>query len=188
MEFKDRIELLMKTQHMNRQVFGQLTGMSQSTLSNIFNGKTQPTLKIVFDIKDKMPSVNTDWLLFGVGRMFNDRQDDAEVGGVQEERVMDERPVGEPLRRGDEIVQDPHGTHAQEVDGLGEYSLERKRVFALLEAHGREEQAGADPREWQERSERAKRRRFDGVRREKEAQQEVKEPPQTESGLEELPT
>ena len=50
MEFKDRIELLMKTQHMNRQVFGQLTGMSQSTLSNIFNGKTQPTLKIVYDI------------------------------------------------------------------------------------------------------------------------------------------
>ena len=68
----------MKTQHMNRQVFGQLTGMSQSTLSNIFNGKTQPTLKIVYDIKDKMPSVNTDWLLFGVGRMFNDRQDESD--------------------------------------------------------------------------------------------------------------
>lgn len=86
MEFKDRIELLMKTQHMNRQVFGQLTGTSQSTLSNIFNGKTQPTLKIVYDIKDKMPSVNTDWLLFGVGRMFNDQPDPIDQS-IQSETV-----------------------------------------------------------------------------------------------------
>ncbi|MBP3756085.1 MAG: helix-turn-helix transcriptional regulator [Prevotella sp.] len=98
MEFKDRIELLMKTQHMNRQVFGQLTGMSQSTLSNIFNGKTQPTLKIVYDIKDKMPSVNTDWLLFGVGRMFNDRQEDPEqvVQSETVEPTLDFSPANTP--------------------------------------------------------------------------------------------
>ena len=49
-----------------------------------------------------------------------DRQDDAEVGGVQEKRVMDERTAREPFRPGDEIVKDPHGAHAQEVDGLGQ--------------------------------------------------------------------
>ena len=77
MEFKDRIELLMRTQHMNRQVFGQLIGISQSTLSNIFNGKTQPTLQMVFCIKEKMSSVNTDWLLFGTGQMFSDHAEDS---------------------------------------------------------------------------------------------------------------
>lgn len=91
MEFNERIELLMKTQHMNRQVFGQLTGMSQSTLSNIFNGKTKPTLQIVYSIKEKMPSVNTDWLLFGVGQMFLDSQVETrpEVAAVDLEPQID---------------------------------------------------------------------------------------------------
>ena len=110
MEFKDRIELLMKTQHMNRQVFGQLTGMSQSTLSNIFNGKTQPTLKIVYDIKDKMPSVNTDWLLFGVGRMFNDRQDDADQAPQFEtvEPALDFSASSTPPLQSNQPIQNQH--------------------------------------------------------------------------------
>lgn len=74
MEIKDRIRKLMDSQHMSRQVFCDFVGLSQATLSNIFNGKSRPTLMQIDAIKRKFPSVNTDWLLYGSGQMYNDGQ------------------------------------------------------------------------------------------------------------------
>lgn len=60
----------MESQHMTQQTFAQFIGMSPASLSSIFNGRTQPTIKIVEAIKSKIPKINTDWILFGTGEMF----------------------------------------------------------------------------------------------------------------------
>lgn len=44
---KDRIRQLMEDQHLTQQNFAQMIGISTATLSNIFNGKTNPSLSIV---------------------------------------------------------------------------------------------------------------------------------------------
>ena len=67
---KDRIKHIMEEQHMSQQVFATFIGLSPATLSSIFNGRTAPTLKIVEAIKNKIPSISTDWLLMGVGDMY----------------------------------------------------------------------------------------------------------------------
>ncbi len=67
---KDRIKHIMEEQHMSQQVFATFIGLSPATLSSIFNGRTAPTLKIVEAIKNKIPSISTDWLLMGVGNMY----------------------------------------------------------------------------------------------------------------------
>lgn len=67
---KDRIRQLMETQHMNQQTFSQLTGINSATLSNIFNGRTSPTLNQVTAIQRRFPSINLNWLLNGEGGMF----------------------------------------------------------------------------------------------------------------------
>lgn len=67
---KERIKQLMEQQHMNQQAFAAATGISTATLSGIFNGRTNPTMKTVQDIKNKFPGISTDWLLFGTGGMF----------------------------------------------------------------------------------------------------------------------
>lgn len=69
MEMKDRIRLVMEEQHMSQQVFADFVGLSAATLSSIFNGRTRPTLNIVEAIKKKIPVINTDWLLMGIGDM-----------------------------------------------------------------------------------------------------------------------
>ena len=69
MEMKDRIRLVMEEQHMRQQVFADFVGLSAATLSSIFNGRTRPTLNIVEAIKKKIPVINTDWLLMGIGDM-----------------------------------------------------------------------------------------------------------------------
>lgn len=67
---KDRIRHIMEEQHMSQQVFANFIGSSPATLSSIFTGRTRPTLAIVEAIKNKLPSISTDWLLMGVGSMY----------------------------------------------------------------------------------------------------------------------
>lgn len=68
---KDRIKQLMDAQHMNQQAFANYIGVNGASLSSIFTGRTSPTLNIVNAIKNRFPNVNTDWLLYGTGGMFN---------------------------------------------------------------------------------------------------------------------
>ena len=67
---KDRIKRIMEEQHMSQQVFADFIGLSPATLSSIFTGRTRPSLNVVEAIKKKLPSINTDWLLMGVGNMY----------------------------------------------------------------------------------------------------------------------
>lgn len=67
---KDRIRQLMEAQHMNQQSFAGSIGISNATLSSIFNGRTNPTNKIVEAIHNTFPNVRTDWLMWGTGPMF----------------------------------------------------------------------------------------------------------------------
>lgn len=69
-EMKDRIRQLMESQHMTQQSFAQALNMSPASLSSIFNDRTRPTLNHVEAIKNRFPSINIDWLLFGRGDMF----------------------------------------------------------------------------------------------------------------------
>ena len=55
---------------MTQQVFAQFLEMSPASLSSIFNDRTKPTLNIVEAIKKKIPNINTDWLMFGLGDMY----------------------------------------------------------------------------------------------------------------------
>ena len=67
---KDRIRQIMEGSHMNQQTFAQFIGMSSASLSSIFTGRTKPTINIVEAIKNKIPSISTDWLMFGFGDMY----------------------------------------------------------------------------------------------------------------------
>lgn len=60
----------MESQKMTQNDFAKFIGMSAGSLSGIFTGRTKPTLNIVEAIKKRIPNINTDWLMFGVGTMF----------------------------------------------------------------------------------------------------------------------
>ena len=69
---KDRIRLLMESQHMTQQTFAQFIEMSPASLSSIFNGRTKPTLNTVEAIRKKIPTLSLEWLLFGKEPMYLD--------------------------------------------------------------------------------------------------------------------
>ena len=68
---KDRIRKVMETQNMTQQEFAEFLHISPASLSSIFTGRTRPTLSIVEAIKKSLPDISTDWLMFGVGKMYD---------------------------------------------------------------------------------------------------------------------
>ena len=99
---KDRIKRIMDTQHMTQQVFAQFIKISPATLSGIFNGRTNPSLNIVEAIKQSLPSISTDWLLFGRGPMYIDDTSADQMDGstppvdVQEQAIDFDVPSTTP--------------------------------------------------------------------------------------------
>lgn len=75
---KDRIKRLMESQHMSQKVFAQFTGISEGSLSGVFNGRTQPSMKMVESIHACLPKVSTDWLMWGTGPMYIDEDTPAQ--------------------------------------------------------------------------------------------------------------
>ena len=71
---KDRIKALMESQHMTQQTFAQFIQVSPATLSSIFNGRTRPTLNMVEAVKNKIPNLSMEWLMFGKEPMYLDEQ------------------------------------------------------------------------------------------------------------------
>lgn len=67
---KERIKEIMRSLHMTQQSFAQFLNVAPATLSSIFNDRTRPTLGIVEAIKNKIPNISTDWLMFGAGQMY----------------------------------------------------------------------------------------------------------------------
>ena len=93
---KDRIKQLMDAQHMNQQAFANYIGVNGASLSSIFTGRTSPTLNIVNAIKNRFPNVNTDWLLYGTGGMFNLPQNvSAKSSGSSSPSLFDSAIVAE---------------------------------------------------------------------------------------------
>ena len=69
---KDRIKQIMESQHMTQQVFADFIGIAPATLSGIFTERTKPTINTIEAIKKKLPTLSTDWLMFGKEPMYID--------------------------------------------------------------------------------------------------------------------
>ncbi len=82
---KDRIRAIMEDKKMTQQSFANFIELSTATLSSIFNGRTNPTLKMVEAIRNKVPNININWLLFGEGEMYVEKNNDGETSLPKEE-------------------------------------------------------------------------------------------------------
>ena len=63
-------------------------------LSSIFNGRTRPTLNVVEALKKKIPDINTDWLMFGSGKMYqNTAENSSPTPSASENGIFDQSPM-----------------------------------------------------------------------------------------------
>ena len=67
---KERILQIMRMANMTQQEFVKAIEVSPASLSNIFNGKTNPTNNHVSAIHRRFPEIDINWLMFGEGNMY----------------------------------------------------------------------------------------------------------------------
>lgn len=70
MDEKDKIEKIMQTENMNSAQFAMEIGIQGSTLSHILNGRNKPSLDVFKKILNRFRTINSDWLILGVGSMY----------------------------------------------------------------------------------------------------------------------
>lgn len=67
-EIKDRIKLLMDQEGLTSAGFADRVGVSQATISHLFNGRNKyPSTEVLLKLHDSFPSLSMDWLLYGAG-------------------------------------------------------------------------------------------------------------------------
>jgi len=68
---KDRIEAIMRREHLTPSSFAESIEIQRSTLTHILRGRNNPSLDVVMKIHQRYKYVNLDWLLYGSGNMVS---------------------------------------------------------------------------------------------------------------------
>ena len=125
---------------MTQQTFAKLVGISAPSLSNVFTGRTKPTLNMVEAIHANIPSLNLLWLINGEGPMYlqgsgpQPSQNEA-VGDVQQAMGLDivddadDRPQATPRPRKSETPTVEPMTMIKNVDSSRRGHIIEIRVY-----------------------------------------------------------
>ena len=70
MNEKERLEKVMESEGLNAKQFAAEVGIQAGTISNILNGRNNPSLDVLQRVLNRFRSLSTDWLIMGVGSMY----------------------------------------------------------------------------------------------------------------------
>ena len=67
---KDRIQKLINQEQLTSAKFADKIGVQRSSISHILSGRNKPSLEFVQKVLASFHNLNTDWLIFGRGKMY----------------------------------------------------------------------------------------------------------------------
>ncbi len=69
---KNRIQKLMESEQMSPASFAKAIQVNPSAISHIINGRNNPSTDILTKILSHFRSLNSEWLILGIGNMYKD--------------------------------------------------------------------------------------------------------------------
>ncbi len=69
----DRINKILEEKQMSTTQFADFINIQRPTMSHIISGRNNPSLDIVTKILKSFPDINSDWLMFGEGKMYKNQ-------------------------------------------------------------------------------------------------------------------
>lgn len=70
----DRINKILEEKQMSTTQFADFINIQRPTMSHIISGRNNPSLDIVMKILKSFPDINSDWLMFGEGKMYKNNE------------------------------------------------------------------------------------------------------------------
>ena len=124
---RERIKSIMEHTKLSQQEFCNKTGISASSLSSIFSGRSNPTNNHVTAIHKAFPEVNVNWLLFGEGEPYL----------ITDGQIPSELSASDPSASSDKTVFDMSGAVSEgtsvESSSAKQEKLQEKLLQKLLE-------------------------------------------------------
>lgn len=68
----DRINRIIEKKQMSTTQFADYINIQRPTMSHIISGRNNPSLDIVMKILTAFPDINSEWLMFGSGKMYKE--------------------------------------------------------------------------------------------------------------------
>ena len=72
---KKRIQKIIETEQLSHSKFADIIGVQRSSISHILSGRNNPSLDFIQRILIKFKKIDSDWLLFGKGKMYENEQE-----------------------------------------------------------------------------------------------------------------
>lgn len=108
---KERIRQIQDREGMSQKDFAAAIGISQASLSSIYNGRTLPTNRHVEAIHKRFPEISTNWIMFGEGEMLLSDADAAHNSTLSEDSSQADESV-----RQEEALSLPHENPSRKTD------------------------------------------------------------------------
>lgn len=70
---KERIIQVMEQTNLTYSRFAEEIGIQRAAMSHIINGRNNPSLDVITKILQRYPEINSKWLLFGKGNMYEEK-------------------------------------------------------------------------------------------------------------------
>ena len=67
---KDRIIKLMESEGLSPAQFAEMVGIQRSAVSHLVTGRNKPSLEVVQKILNTFRTINSDWLILGIGKIY----------------------------------------------------------------------------------------------------------------------
>jgi len=89
----ERIKLIIEMNKLNIYSFSKLIGVTNSTLSSMFEKGTKPSYDLILKIINAFTEINTEWLLLGVGPVLKESNTESNTIEDVEETVQMSVPI-----------------------------------------------------------------------------------------------
>lgn len=113
----DRILEILKTKNLPPAQFADMIGVQRSSISHLISGRNKPSLEFIQKILKTFPDINTDWMLFGKGKMIeNENSVDQSTHRSMDlfpNDQMQQEKVFEPKKQESEKVQKKKWTDSE---------------------------------------------------------------------------
>ena len=70
MNERQRLQQIMEAEKMTAKQFAEQVGISAGTISNIMGGRNNPSLDVLQAVLNRFRTINSDWLILGIGSMY----------------------------------------------------------------------------------------------------------------------
>ncbi|MEI6348451.1 MAG: helix-turn-helix transcriptional regulator [Bacteroidota bacterium] len=90
----NRILKILKEENLTASQFADIVEVQRSSMSHILSGRNNPSLDFVNKILKTFPKINTDWLMFGTGNMYDQKVDNIKTPVLEDDITQKKESKG----------------------------------------------------------------------------------------------